>query len=199
MIKISNIEKSPPYDVFIDFYEKAFAKSTPNIEAILIASLNKKSQEVEARFVNLKYIQNNSWIFFTNYKSPKAKQFESHNQISAVFYWNSINIQIRIKATIKKVDNALSDSHFMRRSIEKNSLAISSNQSKKIISYNQIKENYKNVIHNKKLEQTRPSYWGGFAFVPYYFEFWEGHETRINKREVFEFIDEEWKNFYLEP
>ena len=44
-----------------------------------------------------------------------------------------------------------------------------------------------------------PQYWGGFSFTPYYFEFWEGHESRINKREVFNKIDGLWKQSYLQP
>ena len=31
----------------------------------------------------------------------------------------------------------------------------------------------------------RPSNWGGYSFKPYYFEFWEGHKSRLNKRNVY--------------
>ena len=37
-------------------------------------------------------------LSFSNYQSPKAKQFESHNQISALIYWSKTNIQIRMRA-----------------------------------------------------------------------------------------------------
>ena len=43
-------------------------------------------------------------LFFFNYSSPKSKDFfESHNQITALIYWNSINVQIRMKAKIKEL------------------------------------------------------------------------------------------------
>ena len=51
------------------------------------------------------------------------------------------------------------------------------------------------ILKNEKC----PDYWGGYSFVPYYFEFWEGHQSRINKREVFEKIDNVWKHFILQP
>ena len=35
-------------------------------------------------------------------------------------------------------------------------------------------------------DTARPDFWGGFSFVPYYFEFWQGHKNRLNKRHVFE-------------
>ena len=44
-----------------------------------------------------------------------------------------------------------------------------------------------------------PNNWGGFSCKPYYFEFWEGHESRINKREVFDKIDGIWKHSFLQP
>ena len=62
-------------------------------------------KEVEARYVNLKYIDNNEWIFFSNYLSPKANQFESHDQVSILIYWASINTQIRMKAKIFKTSS----------------------------------------------------------------------------------------------
>ena len=81
---------------------------------------------------------------------------------------------------------------------KKNALAISSNQSKQIDSYNQVKENYDKSFKNNDLKKC-PEYWGGYSFTPYYFEFWEGHESRINKREVFDKIDGVWKHSFLQP
>ena len=44
-----------------------------------------------------------------------------------------------------------------------------------------------------------PDYWGGYYFSPFYFEFWEGHDSRLNKREVFELVEGEWSEYMLEP
>jgi len=50
---------------------------------------------------------------------------------------------------------------FLNRSEEKNALAISSNQSKPIDSYSQVKENYNKSLENDDLKKC-PEYWGGF-------------------------------------
>ena len=42
-------------------------------------------------------------------------------------------------------------------------------------------------------------YWGGFSFIPYYFEFWQGHNNRLNKRHVFFKDNEVWQDTYLQP
>ena len=56
-------------------------------------------------------------------------------------------------------------------------------------------------MKTKKLEDLAkcPDYWGGFSFVPYYFEFWEGNESRINKRESFILVDDNWNKSNLQP
>ena len=120
--------------------------------------------------------------FFTNYNSLKSQDFKSHNQISATFYWSKINTQIRINAKVFKSDSLISDNHFNKRDLSKNALAISSHQSKQIKSYDDVKKKHDLVLQDKCNNLKRPEYWGGFSFIPYYFEFWEGHEHRLNKK-----------------
>lgn len=199
MIEISNLNKSEPYDEFHKLYISAVEAGQDSVEAIAISSFNKNENEVESRFVNLKYIKDDEWIFFTNYSSKKAKDFLSHDQISALFHWPSTNVQIRIKARIRKSNSDLSDDHFKKRTVKKNALAISSNQSNPINSYDDIIKNYNRALNSENILDKRPEYWGGYSFTPYYFEFWEGHESRINKRTAFKRFNGDWKQYILEP
>ena len=198
MIKFNNLNQEIPYLLFKEKYDDSLNAGQKGIEAISISSYNKEINEVDSRYVNLKFISNDEFIFFSNYDSPKASSFNSHNQIAALIYWPSINVQIRMRAKIKKTPNEYNQKYFFDRSEEKNALAISSNQSKPIDSYNQVKENYNKSLKNDDLKKC-PEFWGGYSFTPYYFEFWEGHESRINKREIFEKIDGVWKKSFLQP
>ncbi len=199
MIEITNISKEKPYQIFKSYYDSALLAKQKSIEAISISSFDSSSNEVESRFVNLKYIIDNKWTFFSNYESPKAMHFESHNQISALFYWQKLNLQIRLKAKIFKSPKTFSDKHFENRSLEKNALAISSSQSKPVLSYETIEDSYNKTFQQISSQTKRPHYWGGFTFVPYYFEFWEGHKNRLNKRYVFEQKDDAWMEQFLQP
>jgi len=199
MISITNLNESPAYQKFIFFYEKALNSKQNSIDAISISSFSTIKNEVESRYVNLKYIDNNKWTFFTNYNSLKADNFKTHNQISSLIYWNSINVQIRIKATIEKSDESFSDLHFSKRGISKNALSISSKQSEKINSYEEIVENYNNALNDENILSSRPSYWGGYTFIPYYFEFWQGHDSRLNKREIFSLKNGKWEQYIIQP
>tara|TARA_B100001173_G_scaffold112598_1_gene97618 strand:- start:1428 stop:2027 length:600 start_codon:yes stop_codon:yes gene_type:complete len=199
MIDINLRDNSKPYDYFESLYKKALEAEQKNIEAIAISSYSPKTQELSSRFVNLKYIIDEEWIFFSNYQSPKALDFESHKNVSGLFFWQNINTQIRIKASIKKTNSSFSDQHFKTRTKEKNALACSSNQSMQIDSYDKVIENYDKVMNSGESVEERPNFWGGYSFTPYYFEFWEGHNSRLNKREVYEKVDESWSHFILQP
>ena len=198
MIQFNNLNQEIPYLLFKEKYDDSLNAGQKGIEAISISSYNKEISEVDSRFINLKFISHDEFIFFSNYDSPKAFSFNSHDQIAALVYWPSINVQIRIKAKIKKTSNEYNQKYFFDRSEEKNALAISSNQSKPINSYSQVKENYNKSLKNDDLKKC-PEFWGGYSFTPYYFEFWEGHESRLNKREAYEKSDDSWKHLILQP
>ncbi len=198
MITFNNLSKNPPYKRFKKEYDKAVLKNQNIVEAICISSILKDSSQVDSRFVNLKIVENEEFIFFSNYNSPKSEQFASHNQISAAIFWSETNIQIRMKAKIKRLSKKENDSYFKTRKKSKNALAISSNQSKKANSYEDIKSKYIDVLDKDDLTVC-PDYWGGFSFKPYYFEFWKGDPNRLNKRDVFSKDKEVWNEFILQP
>tara|TARA_B100000787_G_scaffold169394_1_gene160457 strand:+ start:1034 stop:1630 length:597 start_codon:yes stop_codon:yes gene_type:complete len=198
MITFQKISNQEPYIILKRKYEEAILANQSSIEAISISSFSPEKNEVDSRFVNLKFIDNDQFIFFTNYESPKSNQFDSHDQISAVMFWSKINLQIRIKAKIRKVSNDYSRDYFKSRSKGKNALAISSNQSKEINSYELVRTHYEEVLARENLTIC-PDYWGGFSFTPYYFEFWEGDKLRLNKREAFNLVKNSWHKSILQP
>ena len=198
MIQFNNLNQEIPYQFLKENYNDALKAGQKGIEAISISSFNKEIGEVNSRYVNLKFINNDEFIFFSNYDSPKALSFNSHNQIAALIYWSSINVQIRMKAQIQKTSTEFNQKYFFDRSEEKNALAISSKQSQRIKSFEQVIENYQYVFKNDDLK-TCPKYWGGFSFVPYEIEFWQGNEFRLNKRNLYLKEKNTWKHFILEP
>ncbi len=198
MIQFINLNKEVPFQLFKEKYDEALNADQKSIEAISISSYNTEMQEVDSRFVNLKFVEDDKFIFFSNYNSPKSIAFRSHDQISALIYWSSINVQIRMKARIQKTSEKYNNEYFKQRSLDKNALAISSDQSAPILSFNQVIEKYNNVKKDRDLEKC-PQHWGGFSFSPYEIEFWEGNSSRLNKRNFYKLIDNIWHHSILEP
>ena len=183
MINFLKTSHEEPITRLHELYFNAISCEQPNVEAMVISSFSHTSQEVNSRIVNLKSVIGSEFIFFSNYDSPKSIEFEEQSKISAILFWSKINVQIRLKAVIKRTSLDFNKKYFKERSVEKNALAISSNQSQEIKSYEAVIQNYDKCIKNDDLKKC-PDNWGGFSFTPYYYEFWEGHKHRINKRKV---------------
>ena len=122
MIQFNNLNQEMPYQLLKEKYDEALNAGQRGIEAISISSYNKEISEVDSRYVNLKFITNDELIFFSNYDSPKAFSFNSHNQIAALVYWPSINVQIRMRATIKRMTDEYNQNYFFKSSLFKDLL-----------------------------------------------------------------------------
>ena len=99
MIKFKNIKQEIPYSLFFEKYKDALNKNQSNIEAVSISSFNITSSEVDSRFVNLKIVDEDKFIFFSNYSSPKSIAFDSESRFYSIsfdklFYFN-LNLTIR--------------------------------------------------------------------------------------------------------
>lgn len=198
MITFININQSEPFRKLKSFYDKAFELNQKSIDAIAVSSYSNINSIVDSRYVNLKYIDDNKFIFFSNYNSPKAQQFNEHDQVSILIFWNTINVQIRLSGKINKTSKSYNKTYFAKRNSGKNALAISSNQSEEIESYEIVKHNYFKTFNNNDLTIC-PDYWGGFYFIPSSIEFWKGEKDRINLREKYTFKNNIWKKTILSP
>ena len=67
MIDIQNINSKDPYLEFKKRYENALDCSQENIQSAVISSWNNNLNEVNSRIVNIKYIIDDEWVFFSNY------------------------------------------------------------------------------------------------------------------------------------
>ena len=198
MIIFENKSEKEPFKKIRFYYDEALRHGQENIEAIVVSSYSKKNSLVDSRFVNLKFINNENFIFFSNYNSPKAIQFNEHKQVSILIYWSKINVQIRLSGSIKKTDKAFNNRYFAARNPGKNALAICSKQSKIIDSYDLIKNKYEETLKEKNLNKC-PDYWGGFSFEANSIEIWKGKKNRINLREKYISKNQIWKKYILSP
>lgn len=198
MIKFLNNSLEAPFCRFRKCYENALFKEQEAIQAACISSYNTHSNEIDSRYVNIKFLDNTNFIFFSNYNSPKSLDFSLHKQAAIVFFWPSINSQIRIKANIEKCLIEFNNKYFMQRSPKKNALAISSNQSCPIKSFDEVIRKYSKTLSDSNLLDC-PNYWGGFKAQPYSIEFWEGGRHRLNKRDIYTKNSSDWNQCILEP
>ena len=188
-----------PFKKFKAWFKLVKDKKIQDPTVFALATSDQKKQP-HVRMVLLKYIHNDGFIFFTNLKSNKGKQFLKNNKLSMCFYWESIDRQIRVSGNGEIVENNQSDSYFESRPLGSKIGAWASKQSSEISSRSQLTKNIK--FYEKKFEnQTvpRPNYWVGIKIKPYEFEFWKQGKFRLHQREYYFLKAKKWQTRLLSP
>ena len=139
------------------------------------------------RTVLLKIFDEKGFVFFTNYKSTKAKQIEENPKAAALFAWLELERQVKIEGSIEKIPTGDSLKYFLSRPKGSQLGAWVSHQSE-IISSRSLLEQKFDEIKRKfvKGEIPFPSFWGGYAIKPTKIEFWQGGQDRLHDRFLYE-------------
>src|SRR6266850_5512411 len=122
-----------PVNQFQRWLDEAIAAHVPMPEAMTLATSTADGKP-SARLVLLKQIDENGFVFFTNYKSSKARDLDSNPQAALVFYWPQLERQVRVEGKVTRTSPAESDKYFQTRPRESQIGALASPQSEVISS-----------------------------------------------------------------
>jgi pyridoxamine 5'-phosphate oxidase len=135
------------------------------------------------RTVLLKGVDDRGFIFYTNYQSRKAHDMEATGRASALFFWRSLERQVRIDGTVERISPAESDAYFATRPLDSRLSVYASKQSEPIESREVLEDVFDRVKRTYGDGPVpRPDWWGGYRIVPDEFEFWQGRESRLHDR-----------------
>jgi pyridoxamine 5'-phosphate oxidase len=192
--------ESNPFQQFTKWWNEAINSSIDEVNAMTLATADKQGFPT-ARIVLLKGYDERGFVFFTNYLSRKGREIDENPNATLLFFWKELERQIRIEGRIEKVDDKESDEYFHSRPLGSQIGAWSSPQSE-VISDRSILENN---VHQYELQFAgkspipRPPHWGGYRLIPTYIEFWQGRESRLHDRIVYQFENKDWKIQRLAP
>lgn len=189
-----------PLVQFDKWLKEAFEANCLEPTAMMISTVSKLNTP-SSRVVLLKGVEDECFVFYTNYQSRKGSQLSENPSISALFFWTELERQIIIEGTVKKLSSAQSDAYFNTRPWKSRIGAIISPQSQPIESRNTIKKAF--VIEAAKHINDsipRPAHWGGYKIIPTRIEFWQGRENRLHDRVLFtRNTDSSWEITRLAP
>jgi len=134
------------------------------------------------RTVLLKSMDDRGFVFYTNYNSRKARDLTATGRGSLMFYWRSLERQVRIDGRAEKVSAEESDAYFLTRPLESRWSVYASRQSEVIESRESLESRFTIARQEYGDRVPRPVWWGGYRIVPEEFEFWQGRPSRLHDR-----------------
>ncbi|MGP6156467.1 MAG: pyridoxamine 5'-phosphate oxidase [Vulcanimicrobiaceae bacterium] len=189
-----------PFDQFRVWLEAALADERivePN--AMTLATLGLDGRP-SARTVLLRDCDRRGLTFFTNYESRKGRELQAKPFATLLFWWGSLQRQVRIDGTVERVDAADSDAYFAERPRGHQLGAWASQQSAPVPSRPYLEARVKEEEQRfAGRDVERPSYWGGFRVVPDAFEFWQGRQDRVHDRISYAREERGWQITRLSP
>ncbi|MDD2995600.1 MAG: pyridoxamine 5'-phosphate oxidase [Paludibacter sp.] len=187
-----------PFQQFQLWMTDAIASIEAEPTAMVLSTVDAHMQP-HSRVVLLKDFSEKGFVFFTNYEGNKSRQIEEDMKVSLLFFWQSLERQVRITGTAEKISDRDSDDYFHSRPAESRVGAWASPQSRVISEYEVLTnrfEEYKNKFGN---DIPRPPHWGGFVVKPTTFEFWQGRPNRLHDRLYYTQHNQNWKIERLAP
>ncbi|HZI82230.1 MAG TPA: pyridoxamine 5'-phosphate oxidase [Vicinamibacterales bacterium] len=186
-----------PLELFARWFEQARATET-DCTAMTLATATPDGRP-SARMVLLKGFDSRGFVFYTNYDSRKAGELDGTHRAALLFYWPSLERQVRIEGATSRVADAESDTYFASRPLESRWSAHASPQSRAIESRESLEAAVSRVRTQFGDTVPRPAGWGGFRVSPDAFEFWQGRENRLHDRLAYVRDGETWRRQRLAP
>ena len=121
--------------------------------------------------------------------------------MALTFLWHELERQIHVEGTIERLPAAESDAYFAMRPYKSRIGARISPQSQPIPSRGWIMMRF--AAESLKFvgrEVPRPESWGGYAVTPHRIELWQGRDSRLHDRFVYELQeDRSWSLTRVAP
>ncbi len=189
-----------PIRQFESWFDEALRAEVLEANAMTLSTVTEEGKP-SARIVLLKGIEQNRFLFFTNYQSQKGKELLNNPACALTFFWPELERQVRIEGIASRLDDKASENYFQSRPRGSQIGAWASPQSV-IIKDRALLEDRTKALELKfkgKDVLPKPHQWGGFSVEPLEIEFWQGRPNRLHDRIVYYQIDNSWVIHRLAP
>lgn len=152
------------------------------------------------RIVLCKGIDARGIVFYTNYRSRKAKELEENPRAALDFLWRELSRQVRVQGRVEQVSPKESDDYFRTRPRGSQIGAwVSEHQSAPITRAELERRQHHLEAEHAGKEIPRPPFWGGYRVIPERFEFWLGGPGRLHDCVAYEKNGEGWSRVRVSP
>jgi pyridoxamine 5'-phosphate oxidase len=171
-----------PIRQFEKWFEEALLSDVVEPNAMSLATATPEGRP-SVRIVLLRGVDLRGFAFFTNYDSRKGRELDANPHAALVFFWQSLERQVRVEGQVERVGADESDRYFQDRPLASRLGAWASPQSEVIAGRELLEERCRELesrFANGNI--PRPANWGGYRVVPESIEFWQGGPGRLHDR-----------------
>jgi pyridoxamine 5'-phosphate oxidase len=173
---------SDPFVQFERWFDDAKGAGIFMPEAMTVAT-SALDGEVSARVCLLKSFDHRGFVFYTNYNSRKGTQVHDNPRAALVFWWHSLERQVRIEGAVVRTTEEESDEYFVTRPRGSQLGAWASEQSRVLAGRGALDARFEELSTTyRDVPIPRPPHWGGYRVIPLLFEFWQGRGDRLHDR-----------------
>lgn len=170
-----------PFQIARDWLAEAHETEVNDANAMALSTVDADGLP-NARMVLLKSIDADSFVFYTNYGSAKAREIEGAGKAAFVMHWKSLRRQIRVRGTVSREEGPEADAYYQSRSLKSRLGAWASRQSEPLSSRTHLMAEVAKVTAQHGPSPKRPPFWGGYRIVPTEIEFWADGAFRLHDR-----------------
>lgn len=187
-----------PVELFQQWF--AEARSTAGLShpaAFCLSTVDERGYP-DARYVDLKRVGDEGFLFGTRLDSPKARAIARNPRVAMTFWWDRLERQVRIIGAAIRASSEDADALFEERSHEARVVSVVSMQSEPLADSAGLRERFENAL--RAAAPLRPEHWGAFWIQPVRIEFLRFAESRLHERRVYVRDDGDgWVSGWLHP
>jgi pyridoxamine 5'-phosphate oxidase len=179
-------EADEPLRLFTHWFDEAKRSEPRDPNAMALATVDPDGLP-NVRMVLLKGVDDRGFTFYTNTESSKGRELGLAPKAALLFYWKSLNRQVRLRGPVERVTAEDADSYFASRPKGAQIGAWASQQSRPL----ETRLAFEKAIALYTAKHAigavpRPPHWSGYRIVPLVMEFWHDRPFRLHDRIVFE-------------
>ncbi len=194
-----------PIEQFGTWFVQARDSQILEPNAMVVSTVGLDSQgnaRPASRMILLKDFSDLGFSFFTNLGSAKSLDIVANPNVTLLFPWYELHRQVIISGRTQLVPRDQVEEYFHSRPRESQIGAWASRQSQILENREVLDAQYAECVERfADLELIPvPDFWGGWQVVPQRIEFWQGRESRLHDRLVYQLQeDASWHLDRLSP
>lgn len=173
-------------------FDRAAETPTSDPTAVTLATVGADGQPT-ARVVLIRRLDERGFVFFTNSRSTKGRQLQENSKVALCFFWDALDVQLRIEGHTEQVSAAEADAYWESRPRESQIGAWASDQSQPLRDLSELESRVAEAERQYEGQTVpRPPHWVGYRVIPQRIEFWSRGDARLHERVVYSFENGGW-------